>query len=144
MLGSFCVKRSYVNELWRIFKYGVVGVLCLGIHVGLYHWMSRIVWESGNRTVQYALALTVSAIVNFTLHRLWTFAVSTFNLAMILRYVGVIGFSMAMQSVVFHVLVDILRFYDYIGFVVASVAAVFFQYLLHRLFTFKEHGKAGR
>jgi len=81
-------------------------------------------------------------MVNFTLHRLWTFAVSTFNLSMILRYVSVIGLSMAMQSLVFHILVDMLHFYDYIGFVVASVAAVFFQYLLHRLFTFKEPRKA--
>lgn len=138
MLGSFCVKRSYVNELWRIFKYGVVGSASTFIHVGSYHLMSRVVWESGSRTLQYVIALTASAIFNFTLHHLWTFAVSTFQYRMIVRYVGVVGASMAMQSSIFYLFVDVLHWYDYIVFVMAFVISVGFQYFLHRIFTFKE------
>lgn len=140
MLGSFCVKRTHVNELWRIFKYGVVGGTSTVIHVTLYHLMSRVFWEDGNRTIQYMIAAPIAAIFNFTLHHLWTFSVSTFHPRMIVRYVGVVGTSMAMQSLIFFIVVDVLHWYDYIGFVIAFFVAVAFQYVLHRVFTFKEDG----
>lgn len=137
MIGSLCIKRTAIWELWRIFKYGVVGVLSLLIHVGLYHWMSRVIWQSGNRTLQYAIALTVSAIINFTLHRLWTYAAGAFHFRMLAKYVCVIGTSALMQSVVFQICIGWFHLFDYFAFAISSVLAIIFQYFLHRIFTFR-------
>jgi putative flippase GtrA len=136
-IGSICIKRKHLWTLWRIFKYGVVGVTSLLIHLGLYSWMSRVIWVSGNRTLEYAVALVCASIFNFTLHRLWTYNAGAFQLRMLAKYIVVIGSSMLMQSLVFHICIDWLHLFDYFAFAISAVFAIIYQYFLHLFFTFK-------
>jgi putative flippase GtrA len=130
------LKRSLFREIWGLFKYGLVGGSSLALHVGLYHLFSRILWPSGYRTVEYVIALTIASIYNFLLHRTWTFGVKGSAVQMIGRYIGVILTSMAIQSIVFHIGVDLMHVYDYYVFVVSAALAALFQYFGHRFFTF--------
>jgi putative flippase GtrA len=116
-----------------------VGGVSLVIHTGVYALLSRVVWEQGNRTLEYVIALTLASIFNFTLHRIWTFAVNTFSAGMVARYVTVILSSMTLQSILFHIGVERLGIFDfYVFFATAALAAVM-QYFGHRFFTYNVH-----
>ena len=124
------------KEIWGLFKYGVVGGSSLAIHAGLYHVFSRILWVQGSRTMEYVLALFIASIYNFTFHRKWTFAAKGYSHQMVVRYVIVVLTSMGVQSIIFHIGVDIMHVYDYAIFGVSIIFATIIQYLGHRLFTF--------
>lgn len=140
VIGGICVKRTQIWALWRFFKYGVVGVTSLLIHASLYHVMSRTIWVSGNRTIQYTLALFFAATVNFTLHRIWTYQAGAFAYKMLFRYATVVGSSMLLQSAIFYVCLNWLRLFDYVAFAASAVLAIVFQYIFHGLFTFRKKG----
>jgi putative flippase GtrA len=129
-------KRFFRKEFWGLFKYGVVGGSSLLIHAGLYAWMSRIVWTSGSRTLQYTLALFIAAIYNFTLHRIWTFQVKEKSFTMVVRYSIVVLTSMALQSGAFYFVNDILHLFDVIAFAGAAGIAIIYQYFGHRFVTY--------
>lgn len=138
VICSVCIKRKYVNECWGLFKYGIVGFSSLAIHAGLYHVLSRIVWQEGPKTLEYVIALVTASIYNFTLHRLWTFSMNGYSHGMVIRYICVVLTSMGMQSAVFHVGVTILGVYDYYVFAVSVVFATLLQYFGHRFVTFNK------
>jgi putative flippase GtrA len=125
-----------LREAWGLAKYGLVGGSSLALHVGLYHLQSRILWPQGSWTAEYVLALVIASVYNFVLHRMWTFGVQGSHLPMIGRYGGIVLCSMALQSIVFHIGVDLLRLYDYAVFAVSAACAALFQYFGHRFFTF--------
>ncbi|MFA5129345.1 MAG: GtrA family protein [Patescibacteria group bacterium] len=132
------LRRFYQKEFWGLFRYGVVGVVCLIIHTTLYVWMSRYIWISGSRTVQYTIALLVSAAFNFSLHRLWTFQVKSKSFAMVVRYSTVVGSSMLFQSVAFYFINVVLHMHDSVAFLVAVISSIVYQYFGHRFVTYNE------
>ncbi len=129
-------KDWIVREFWRMFRYGIVGGTSLLLHAGLYALLSRVLWVEGNRTLEYVIALVITAVFNFTLHRIWTFAVKGFSSRMVARYVIVILSSMGIQSGIFFVGVELMGIYDFIVFFISAAIAAFLQYLGHRMFTF--------
>lgn len=124
------------KEIWGLFKYGLVGGSSFCIHAGIYALLSRVVWESGSRTLEYVIALVIAALYNFTLHRLWTFSLSTYSHKMVFRYSAVLLGSMGLQSIIFHIGVERLGFFDGFVFLVAASFAALVQYLGHRFVTF--------
>ncbi len=124
------------KEFWRLFKYGIVGLMSFGIFIGVYALFSRVIWPSANKTLLDGIALTVSAVINFTLHRVWTFEAGSHSAAMVTRYlISVVGSSI-LQAALFHVGNGVLGFNDFAVQVslVPIIAAI--SYVINRQFTF--------
>lgn len=136
VLRRFRSREWLVNEFWKTFRYGVVGVVSLLMHAAIYALLSRLVWEEGNRTVQYVIALVTASIFNFTAHRLWTFAISQFSTFMLVRYVVAVLLGMGLQSVIFHVVYEVFGYADTIAFAVSIIISIMFSYFVHRFFTY--------
>jgi putative flippase GtrA len=124
------------TEFWRLFKYGIVGFTSLGIFMGTYALLSRVLWTSGNKTLLDAIALVVSGCVNYSLHRVWTFKAGSHSTKMVVRYVISISGSTILQTILFHVGNTMLGLNDFIVQIalVPFIAAV--QYVINRQYTF--------
>lgn len=134
---SKIISRDWLTrEFWRMFKYGIVGVISLGIHVGSYALLSRVFWVEGNRTFEFFIAVSFAAIFNFTFHRLWTFKAREFSSKMVIRYLFVVISGTALNSGLFYVGHEVIGIYDfYVLFGTVFVVALY-QYIAHRQFTF--------
>lgn len=124
------------SEVWNLFKFGVVGSSSLGINAGVYALLSRVLWTSGDRTLESIISVSVSAVYNFTLHRTWTFKARGFNARMVARYIGVVVAGSALTGALFYIGHEILRIYDFIVLVGSALLVAGVSYVTHRLYTF--------
>lgn len=124
------------DEFWRLFKYGIVGVVSFGMFLSIYALISRLIWPSGNRTVIDAITLCFCAVVNYTLHRIWTFKAGTHSTRMISRYILAVVLTSILQTVLFHFGNGVLGFNDFLVQVVLVPFMAAVQYVVNRQFTF--------
>jgi putative flippase GtrA len=124
------------NEFWRMFRYGIVGLVSTGIFMGLYAILSRFIWPSANKTLLDAIALSICAVFNYTLHRIWTFNAGTHSTRMISRYVSIIVLSSMLQTALFHLGNGVLGFNDFVVQIVLVPFIAAIQYVVNRQFTF--------
>jgi len=141
MLRRFLKERNLTfeamwSEVWNLFKFGIVGVTSLALNASVYALFSRVVWESGNRTLQSVLAVSISAIYNFTLHQRWTFRARSFNAAMVSRYIIVIMIGAGLQGALFYVGHELLHLFDFAVLIGSAFLVAGATYFLHRWFTF--------
>ncbi|OGL73301.1 hypothetical protein A3E39_01130 [Candidatus Uhrbacteria bacterium RIFCSPHIGHO2_12_FULL_60_25] len=124
------------SEVWNLFKFGVVGGTSLGINAGVYALLSRVLWTEGNRTFESVIAVTISAVYNFTMHRTWTFKARGFNARMVARYIGVVVAGSALTGTLFYIGHEVLKIYDFIVLVGSAFLVAGVSYFTHRLYTF--------
>lgn len=124
------------NEVWNLFKFGVVGLSSLAIDVGVYALLSRVLWVDGPRTGLSVISTSISACFNFLMHRSWTFRTQAFSISMVIRYLSVLVAGTAINAVLFYVGHEILHLYD----ILVKIGSVFLvaggSYTLHRWYTF--------
>ena len=126
------------KEFWQLFRFGVIGGLTVVIYFGLYTLASRVLWPSGNRTLESLLANIVSAVFNFFAHRRWTFAAHNDSAGkQIPRFILVAIIAVALQSFLFWIGHAVLHIYDLIVVVAVSALIPLFTYVVHRSFTFR-------
>jgi putative flippase GtrA len=125
-----------MREFWRMFKYGIVGVISLGIHVGSYALLSRVFWVEGNRTFEFFIAVSFASVFNFTFHKLWTFDAKGFDSGMIARYLFVVISGTAINSGLFYLGHEVFGIYDFYVLFGTVVVVALYQYISHRQFTF--------
>lgn len=139
--SRFSSREALWNEVWHLFKFGVVGVTSLGLNVALYALFSRVLFFSAPRTPVFVLAVIFSAIYNFLLHRAWTFQSRTLNAAMAGRYVIVLLAGMGLSTGLFYLGHEVLGFSDLLVPIASSFIVAGMTYVTHRWFTF--HPKHG-
>jgi putative flippase GtrA len=129
------------EEFWRLFKYGIVGLASTGIFLGVYALFSRLIWTTANKTLLDGIAMCVSAVFNFTMHRIWTFEAGNHDFGMIIRYFVTVSLSAVIQTALFHIGNGILGFNDFFVqiILVPFIAAV--SYVINRQFTFSRRYK---
>jgi putative flippase GtrA len=124
------------REIWRMFKYGIVGGISTGIFFGGYLLLSRVLLPTWNKTLLDAIAISISGIFNFTMHRIWTFQAQNANAKMVARYLATVGTASLLQVIIFYIGNHVFGFTDYYVQIFAFPFLAFFQYVLHRSFTF--------
>jgi putative flippase GtrA len=139
--AMFTSYEKFWSEIWNIFKFGVVGCTSLALNAGVYWVLTRIFWTDGPKTFLSVVAVCVSAIYNFTLHRAWTFRTQHFSGAMVARYLGVIALGAFLSGVLFYVGHEMLHIYDIVVLIGSAFLVAGATYTLHRWFTF--HPKHG-
>jgi putative flippase GtrA len=127
------------NEMWSIFKFGVVGVTSLALNTAMYALLSRVVWPDGNRTLESVMAVLFASIYNFTMHKIWTFGAKQFNGAMLLRYAVVVVIGSGLSGSLFFVGHELLHIYDFAVLIGSAFIVAGATYFLHKLFTFQAH-----
>lgn len=126
------------SEIKRLFRFGVVGALSFALFAGLYALLSRVLWTSGNRTLENFLATLVTAVFNFWAHRRITFEAHAHSShRQLVRYLIVMFSAMALQSGLFWLGHAVFGLYDFLVIVAVAVLIPLYTYLLHKFFTFR-------
>jgi putative flippase GtrA len=132
MLDPVWIRR----ELWRMFKYGIVGGISTVIFFGMYVLLSRFLLTTWHKTLLDAIAISVSGVFNFTMHRIWTFQAQGAKAKMVGRYLISVCSASVLQIILFYVGNHLFGFTDYYVQIAVFPIIAFSQYLLHRSFTF--------
>lgn len=131
------VQRAY-REGRGLLKFLIVGGASFAIYSGAYFIFTRFLFPLGNLTLLNAVSICVSACFNFTAHRLWTYrATHTASRDQIGRYLFVVTCAAILQSGLFWILVEYLRFPDLLVLMPIAGICALFTYFAHRLFTFR-------
>ncbi|MBE7525513.1 GtrA family protein [candidate division WWE3 bacterium] len=127
------------SETWNLFKFGIVGITSLGINVGAYAVLSRVLWVHGPKTLEAVMAVFISAIFNFLMHYHWTFRARGFGVAMMFRYAAVVLIGTGLHGGFFYLGHEVFGLYDFAVLVGLAFIVAIATYLLHRWFTFRYH-----
>jgi putative flippase GtrA len=123
---------------WKtVFRFGIVGGSSLLVKTGVYALLSRILWNDGPRLVQNILALCVSMIYNYLLHRFWTFRSQAPQNSSAPRYVMVVVAASLLDAFLFYIGHTVLEIYDFAVIVGAAFIGALFTFTAHRFFTFR-------
>lgn len=134
----FHIPSHWWHELRRIIRFGIIGFLSFLLFTGGYALLSRVLWVSGNRSLENFLAICVASIFNFLAHRRWTFGSEASSVPQLIRYVFVAASATALQSVLFWIGYYLLHLHDFVVIIAAAFLVPFYTYLLHRFFTFHQ------
>lgn len=129
-------RTAYERERRTTFRYLLVGSSSFGVKAVSYAALSRLIWETGNRTIENALAVLVSMVYNYTLHRFWTFRHQQSAPGSMLRYVIVVVSASLLDVALFNFLHYKFGFYDFGVVFFNGVAIAGLGFVSHRLFTF--------
>jgi putative flippase GtrA len=122
---------------WKtLFRFGLVGGSSLLVKIGMYAVLSRIVWTSGPKTLENVMALGVSMVYNYTLHRFWTFRFQKTMNGSAQRYTMVVVAASLLDVGVFFIGHDLLGIYDFLVLAGGAFIVAFFTFAAHRFFTF--------
>jgi putative flippase GtrA len=127
--------RLAKGESRRLFFFGLIGGASLAMNVGLYAWLSRLVWPGGNRTFIYAIVVVVVTLFNFEANRHFTFA-SKRSAGALFRFGMVAVVASGMNTGLFWMGHSLLGFYDLAVIVANTLLIALFTFSSHRLFTF--------
>lgn len=129
-------KAAAVREWRTVIRFFLVGGSSFGVKAAVYAVLSRMVWESGPRSVQNVIAILISMVYNYSLHNIWTFRAQKAAAGSARRYVGVVVVASVLDAVMFYLLHDKAGLYDFGILVFNALSIAMFTFLAHRLFTF--------
>lgn len=130
------IHAAVLKEWKTIFRFVTVGGSSFAVKVLVYALLSRLIWEQGPRSLENIMAIMVSMIYNYTLHRLWTFRHQQAANGSVPRYVAVTAAASLLDVVLFHELHVIVGIYDFVVLVFNGLTIAIFTFFSHRLFTF--------
>ncbi|MEO5927971.1 MAG: GtrA family protein [Patescibacteria group bacterium] len=134
---AFVAIREGITREWKTFmRFALVGGSSFAVKATAYTLLSRVIWNAGPRWVENIIALVISMIFNYTLHRLWTFKFQKSHSGSAPRYVAVVGVASLLDAGLFYIGHDILKFYDLLVLVADAALIAGFTFSAHRLFTF--------
>lgn len=126
------------NERRRLVTFFVVGITSLGLNLGLYALLSRVIWPSGPRTLENAIVVVIVTAVNFEANRHFTFAKQR-SAGAVFRFGMVAIMAMALNSMLFWIGHAVLGLYDMLVIIMVTAVIAFFTFASHRLFTFHDN-----
>jgi len=145
MLVGDMSKRGLGNRMLRVFRayerflrFGIVGLCSLGATTSGYALLSRWLWPTGSRTVEYVLVTVVVSWLNYESNRLFTFQAGPRSVKTMYRFILVMGIAIACNAVLFWIGHEVLGLYDLAVILLNAFVVAVVTYSLHRLFTFHE------
>jgi len=124
------------DERRRIASFGVIGVTALGIHLVGYALLSRVLWPSGNHTVEYLIAAIFSGTFNFEANTRFTFTAAKRSVDEVFRFVCVIIVGVCLNSMLFFIGHVLFHLYDLMLVVTNAFLVAGFTFFSHKFFTF--------
>jgi len=137
MPASHRLVTLFKAEFPRLFRFGIIGFASLGMSLGLYALLSRVVWQDGPRTVEYVAVIVVVSWINYELNRHFTFQ-SRPSAGAIGRFATVAVVATGLNSVLFWLGHEVLHVLDFAVIVANTFVVAVFTFTSHRLFTFHE------
>lgn len=128
----------YRDEGERIVRFLFIGGVSFLFNYGVYYLISRIIWPTGDRTLENFLAVAITSVLNYLAHRQWTFRSQGRHRRQIVRYIAVALSAILVQSALFWVGYYLLQANDLVVIFVVAVIIPFYTYLAHKFFTFHE------
>ncbi len=122
----------------QVVRFLFIGGVSFLFNYTVYYLLSRILWPSGNRTLENFFAVAITSILNYLAHRHWTFRSQGRHRSQAIRYIVVALSAILIQSGLFWVGYHLLHGNDLIVILVVAVIIPFYTYLTHKLFTFRE------
>ena len=133
---------TLISHLWderrRLFTFGAIGLASLGLSVGLYALVSRVLWVDGPRTFEYTLVTIVVTWCNYEANRFFTFAKKTRDAGSVGRFMIVALIATCLNSLFFWIGHILLHVADFAMIVINTFLIAIFTFTSHRLFTFHE------
>jgi putative flippase GtrA len=123
--------------IFRILKFGTVGFFCFFIDFGLtYVFKEKLKF---NKFAANTIGFLTSAVVNFTLNRMWTFESDSHDIEMqFIKFISIASFALILNSVIIYLLNVKIRFNFYISKLMAVFFVMFYNYSMNVLFTFTD------
>jgi putative flippase GtrA len=121
--------------IFKIIKFGIVGFLGFVIDFGLtYVFKEKL---KMNKFVANALGFLISALVNFTVNRMWTFENHNPDLAMQLgKFMAIASVALMLNSLIIYILNGKIRINFYVSKIIAVLFVMFYNFIMNSLFTF--------
>lgn len=121
--------------IFKIIKFGIVGFLGFVIDFGLtYVFKEKL---KMNKFVANALGFLISALVNFTVNRMWTFENHNPDLAMQFgKFMAIASVALMLNSLIIYILNGKIRINFYVSKIIAVLFVMFYNFIMNSLFTF--------
>lgn len=121
--------------IFKIIKFGIVGFLGFVIDFGLtYVFKEKL---KMNKFVANALGFLISAVVNFTVNRIWTFENHNPDLAMQFgKFMAIASVALMLNSLIIYILNGKIRINFYVSKIIAVLFVMFYNFIMNSLFTF--------
>ncbi len=126
------------KELPRLMVFICVGLLSLGLTVGLYALVSRVIWPNGNKTLTYGGVVIFVTWINYLLNKRITFKANAQGMGALGRFATVAIIATGLNNIFFWIGHDLLHVYDLIVIIANTAIVAVFTFTSHRLFTFHE------
>lgn len=119
----------------KIIKFGIVGFLGFVIDFGLtYIFKEKL---KMNKFVANALGFLISAVVNFTVNRMWTFQNHNPDLALQFgKFMAIASVALMLNSLIIYILNGKIRINFYVSKIIAVLFVMFYNFIMNSLFTF--------
>jgi len=128
--------ERFRTEFRRLFSFGVIGLASLGLNVGIYGLQSRILWPSGNRTLEYAITVILVTWLNYEANRRFTFDARQRTIGAMGRFATVAVVALGLNSVIFWIGHDVFHILDFYVIIASAFMVAVFTFFSHRWFTF--------
>jgi putative flippase GtrA len=121
--------------IFKIIKFGIVGFLGFVIDFGLTFVFKEKL--KMNKFVANALGFLISALVNFTVNRMWTFENHNPDLALQLgKFMAIASVALMLNSLIIYILNGKIRINFYVSKIIAVLFVMFYNFIMNSLFTF--------
>jgi putative flippase GtrA len=90
-----------------------------------------------NKFVANAMGFIISAIVNFTVNRMWTFQNHNPDLALQFgKFMAIASVALMLNSLIIYILNGKIRINFYVSKIIAVLFVMFYNFIMNSLFTF--------
>jgi putative flippase GtrA len=121
--------------IFKIIKFGIVGFLGFVIDFGLTYLFKEKM--KMNKFVANAMGFIISAIVNFTVNRMWTFQNHNPDLALQFgKFMAIASVALMLNSLIIYILNGKIRINFYVSKIIAVLFVMFYNFIMNSLFTF--------
>ncbi len=126
--------KSFLYSEWRhLFYFGLIGASSVLLVVGGYALISRVLWTTGPRTLQYILVVCIVTWLNYEANRHFTFQITHRSIGSLGRFATV---ATILNGILFWLGHEILGILDFTVIIINAGLVACFTFSSHRLFTF--------
>lgn len=129
-------REKVLVEIRRLATFVVIGGVSVGTNIVLYGLLSRVIWPTGNRTLEYVMSTMIVTYINYEANRRFTFGARQRTVGAMGRFATIAVVAFGLNAVLFWTGNDVLHLWDF-GVIVGSALLVAgFTFSSHRFFTF--------
>lgn len=126
------------SEARRLVSFGLIGAVMMGLNVGIYALLSRVIWPNGSKQLEYAFTVILVTAMNYEANRIFTFGKAERSLRTAGRFALVALIAFGLNNALFWIGHYGLRIYDLYVIVAVTLIVALVTFTGHRYFTFRK------